>query len=108
MYVCTLNPVCIDRQTERQRERERERERESIMVLYILKCLVAKEDLDLEALLQVFHGRIILAHNIVGCANRAITTGDQGHVNPVQTHSQQDFLGFLKRFSASGPIASAL
>ena len=68
------------------------------MVLYILKRLVAKEDLDLEAFLVVFHGRIILAHSIVGHANIAITTGDNGLVNPVQTHSQQDFLGFLKRF----------
>jgi hypothetical protein len=28
VYIGTLNPVCIDRQTDRERERERERESE--------------------------------------------------------------------------------
>jgi hypothetical protein len=57
------------------------------MVLYIL--LVAKEDLDLEAFLQVFlqvfHGRIIMAHTLVGHANRVIISGDIVLVNPRQS-----------------------
>jgi len=79
----------------------RERERERVMVLYIL--LVAKEDLDLEAFLEVFHGRIILAHTLVGRANRVIISGDIVLVNPGQTHSQHDFLGFLKMFQRLRP-----